>query len=166
MAAAVVLQILGVCVGCRLGARRVRGSARADPRSEYAHLPGPKHIQERPRGAGDVDLDDFHFFQDCVNETDSGPGCVSIEVGDFDNDGDLDWFVTSIWYGDGTPMEGNRLYENDGSGNFTNATPASGVIKGDWLLTVALDTAKRRAAELRTENQWLTKAATATWALR
>ncbi len=42
---------------------------------------------------GDVDLDDFHFFQDCVAPLDDegGPGCVSLEVGDFDKDGDIDF---------------------------------------------------------------------------
>ena len=42
---------------------------------------------------GDVDLDDFHFFQDCVTTfaDEAGPGCVSLEVGDFDKDGDIDF---------------------------------------------------------------------------
>lgn len=58
-------------------------------------------------------------------------------VADFDNDGDLDWFVTSIWnpndenlYGGGE--SGNRLYENDGSGNFVDVTDRAGVREGFW----------------------------------
>jgi len=57
-------------------------------------------------------------------------------VGDFDNDGDLDWFVTSIWedtsesrpYG----ITGNRLYRNDGQGSFDDATDEAGVRAGGW----------------------------------
>lgn len=45
-------------------------------------------------------------------------------VGDYDNDGDMDWFVSSI--------DGNRLYQNDGSGNFANVTSDSGVNNGGW----------------------------------
>lgn len=44
-------------------------------------------------------------------------------VGDFDNDGDFDWFVSSI--------NGNRLYENLGGANFLRNS-ASGVEPGGW----------------------------------
>lgn len=61
--------------------------------------------------------------------------------GDFDGDGRLDWFVTSIaelaeecqdgsctkWKG-----TGNRLYHNEGGGFFTDATDAAGVRDGAW----------------------------------
>ncbi|MFC3194574.1 FG-GAP repeat domain-containing protein, partial [Marinicella sediminis] len=58
-------------------------------------------------------------------------------VADYDNDGDLDWFVTSIWDPDGIPegnwgITGNRLYENTGSGNFIDVTDAAGVRQGYW----------------------------------
>ena len=57
-------------------------------------------------------------------------------VGDYDADGDLDWFVTSIW---SRPVEGseqifklgNRLYNNAG-GEFVDATEAAGVYDGGW----------------------------------
>lgn len=57
-------------------------------------------------------------------------------VGDYDNDGDLDWFVSSI-YDPGTPAgnwgaTGNRLYRNDGNGTFTDVTTAAGVRDGGW----------------------------------
>ncbi|MEM8724893.1 MAG: CRTAC1 family protein [Pseudomonadota bacterium] len=44
-------------------------------------------------------------------------------VGDFDNDGDFDWFVSSI--------NGNRLFENLGGANFRR-NAASGVEPGGW----------------------------------
>ena len=51
-------------------------------------------------------------------------------VADYDKDGDLDWFVTSIY--DGTPnRDGNRMYRNDG-GVFADATDAAGVRDGQW----------------------------------
>ena len=56
-------------------------------------------------------------------------------VADFDADGDLDWFVTSVYYGgpDATPdpFRGNRLYRNDG-GVFVDATDTAGVVDGGW----------------------------------
>jgi hypothetical protein len=56
-------------------------------------------------------------------------------LGDIDNDGDLDWFVTSI-SGPGddniTPI-GNRFYTNDGSGSiFVDETERLGVADGSW----------------------------------
>lgn len=58
-------------------------------------------------------------------------------VGDFDGDGDLDWFVTSIWDGDGVTegnwgTSGNRLYRNDGSRGWSDATDEARVRNGDW----------------------------------
>jgi len=58
-------------------------------------------------------------------------------VGDYDNDGDLDWFVTSI-YDFRTNIEfpwgitGNRFYQNDGLGNFTDVTDETGTRIGYW----------------------------------
>ncbi|MDE0730507.1 MAG: CRTAC1 family protein [Longimicrobiales bacterium] len=57
-------------------------------------------------------------------------------VGDYDNDGDLDWFVTAIKDEDtpegGWGTGGNRLYRNDGSGVFTDVTDFAGVRDGFW----------------------------------
>lgn len=64
-------------------------------------------------------------------------------VADFDNDGDLDWFVTSISLGDtvdrptaennaGYNLSGNRFYRNDGDGVFSDQTDVAGVRKGYW----------------------------------
>jgi hypothetical protein len=41
----------------------------------------------------------------------------------------MDWFVTSIF---GALSDGNRLYQNDGSGTFTDMSASAGVRSGDW----------------------------------
>jgi enediyne biosynthesis protein E4 len=58
-------------------------------------------------------------------------------IGDYDGDGALDWFVSSIWDADGTTegdwgTTGNRLYRNRGDGSFADATDSAGVREGDW----------------------------------
>ncbi|MEM6749990.1 MAG: FG-GAP-like repeat-containing protein [Planctomycetota bacterium] len=71
-------------------------------------------------------------------------------IADFNNDGKLDWFVTSIYdpgkadrEGDesgGWGITGNRLYTNQGGRVFDDTTDAAGVRNGDWGWgTVALD---------------------------
>ena len=63
-------------------------------------------------------------------------------IGDYDNDGDLDWFVSSI-FGKNDPERGvyggtgNRLYRNDGAdadGGLTlrDASASAGVRNGSW----------------------------------
>lgn len=60
--------------------------------------------------------------------------------GDYDADGDLDWFVTSIMDPEtscaGRPCEspynGNRLYRNDGDREFADVTDQEGVRNGYW----------------------------------
>ena len=58
-------------------------------------------------------------------------------VADYDNDGDQDWFVSAI--GDTREeflitglFNGNRLYRNEGDGNFADATDLAGVRQGFW----------------------------------
>lgn len=49
-------------------------------------------------------------------------------LGDYDRDGDLDWFVTAIYdttFAGANP--GNRLYRNNGNRTFTDVTTAAGV---------------------------------------
>ena len=57
-------------------------------------------------------------------------------VADFDNDGDLDWFVTAIHDEFAEPRDwgqsGNRLYFNNGDGSFSNETDTAGVADGYW----------------------------------
>ncbi len=59
-------------------------------------------------------------------------------VGDYDNDGDLDWFVTSILLPSNDRKKnsilshfGNRLYQNH-QGVFTDVTDEAGVEDGGW----------------------------------
>ncbi len=61
-------------------------------------------------------------------------------LGDYDLDGDLDWFVTSIFDPDETcestlcnwGYTGNRLYRYEGGRVFSDATDAAGVRNGHW----------------------------------
>ncbi len=58
-------------------------------------------------------------------------------IGDYDNDGDMDWFVSSIWDPDGIAegnwgVTGNRFYRNTGNGVFEDATDETGVREGYW----------------------------------
>jgi hypothetical protein len=49
-------------------------------------------------------------------------------LGDFDGDGDTDWFVTAIFDTASLAANpGSRLYRNDGSRTFTDVTDAAGV---------------------------------------
>jgi len=52
-------------------------------------------------------------------------------VGDYDNDGDLDWFVSSIKDTREIRRIGNRLYRNN-NGVFEDATLEAGVASGSW----------------------------------
>lgn len=60
--------------------------------------------------------------------------------GDYDADGDLDWFVTSIYsFQRGSPggeeegtKNGNRLFRNDGGRRFSDATDDANVRDGSW----------------------------------
>jgi hypothetical protein len=58
-------------------------------------------------------------------------------IADYDNDGDLDWFISSI-FGQNDPVRdthagtGNRFYRNDLGGRFTDVTGESGVRRGGW----------------------------------
>jgi hypothetical protein len=63
-------------------------------------------------------------------------------LGDYDDDGDLDWFVTAIGVGNGDPINdigtlGNRFYRNvagepGSTGPFEDVTDAVGVADGGW----------------------------------
>ncbi len=58
---------------------------------------------------------------------------MGASVGDYDNDGDMDWFVTSIFgVAKNQQATGNRLYRNDGSGMFEDVSEEAGVRDGHW----------------------------------
>lgn len=67
-------------------------------------------------------------------------------IGDFDGDGDLDWFVSSIWDPDFTCVlapctwgsSGNRLYRNAGGRVIEDATDFAGVRESGWGWGAAL----------------------------
>lgn len=102
-------------------------------------------------GDGDLDLllvSDFDTSQVFANNGDgtftrttdrnviddkNGMGAA---VGDYDNDGDLDWFVSSIFTFDTVTAAisnfGNRLYQNQGDGTFVDATDDANVGNGGW----------------------------------
>lgn len=77
-------------------------------------------------------------FIDVTKPVISDENGMGAAVGDYDNDGDLDWFVSSIWDPDQDNREnnwyvsGNRLYRNRGDGEFEDATDAAGVRIGYW----------------------------------
>ena len=67
-----------------------------------------------------------------VGTDESGMGSA---IGDFDGDGDLDWFVTAIYPTCGIPCQpgaGNRLYRNDGNRVFGDHTDIALVRRGYW----------------------------------
>jgi len=78
-------------------------------------------------------------FTDVTDSAISDENGMGAAVGDYDNDGDLDWFVSSIWDPDGAiespqnwGVSGNRLYRNLGDGTFEDVTNESGVRRGYW----------------------------------
>ena len=81
----------------------------------------------RNHAGGDVFID----LTTAVISDENGMGGA---VADYDRDGDLDWFVSSIWDADvPTNWTGNRLYRNvDGQGEFEDATDETGVRRGGW----------------------------------
>ena len=65
---------------------------------------------------------------------------MGLTFGDYDLDGDFDWFVTSVYQrssgSPGTdgpgPRDGNRLYRNEGDRRFSDRTDTAGVRNGGW----------------------------------
>lgn len=76
-------------------------------------------------------------FIDWTTSKISDENGMGAAVGDVDGDGDLDWFVSSIWDPDGDAdrnwgVSGNRLYRNIGGGDFEDITDLSGLRRGFW----------------------------------
>ena len=64
-----------------------------------------------------------------VGTVEYGMGAVT---GDFDGDGWLDWFVTSIYWPGQPKGTGNRLYRYRGGRTFSDDTDRAGVRDGGW----------------------------------
>ncbi len=64
-----------------------------------------------------------------VGTDEYGMGAVTA---DFDGDGWLDWFVSSIYLGSGQRGSGNRLYRYAGGRRFEDVTDLAGVRDGMW----------------------------------
>ncbi|WNC67374.1 FG-GAP-like repeat-containing protein [Thalassotalea nanhaiensis] len=76
--------------------------------------------------------DSTHNMNISVNDL-SGMGSA---IADYDNDGDLDWFIGGIFALDPTTgslsHSGNKLLQNDGSGVFKDVSYISGISDGGW----------------------------------
>jgi hypothetical protein len=63
----------------------------------------------------------------------NGTNDMGFALADFNGDGRLDWFATSIHNADIVPLQtGNRLYLNNGNRTFADVTEAVGVKAGGW----------------------------------
>ena len=73
------------------------------------------------------------LFDDQTTEDISDENGMGNAVADYDRDGDLDWFVTSIYRPVTPPVRtGNRLYRNNGPNGFEDVTEEAGVRDGAW----------------------------------
>ncbi len=71
----------------------------------------------------------FTLADDAVLTDQWGMGSA---IADYDHDGDLDWFISSIYQQNAPGRDGNRLYRNLGNGTFEDVTDAAGVRNGHW----------------------------------
>ena len=62
-----------------------------------------------------------------VSKEDNGMGTTTAE---FNGDGLIDWFVTSIFRAGYPPHTGNRMYYNNGDRTFSDATDSADVRSG------------------------------------
>jgi hypothetical protein len=90
---------------------------RRDPKATYAKL---------FRNLGNGKFTDMTTAAGVANAAGYASGCG---VGDYDNDGDPDLYVTN--YGPSV------LYRNDGDGTFTDVTESAGVINGHYATSAA-----------------------------
>lgn len=53
-------------------------------------------------------------------------------IGDFNNDGLFDWYVTSVFIAPNSSVDGNKLYYNQGNNRYREAACSVGVDNGFW----------------------------------
>ncbi len=75
-----------------------------------------------------------HITDTLVINDENGMGAA---IGDYNNDGLIDWFVTSVFDHDGVTegnwgSTGNRLYKNIGNNKFVECAEESGISNGSW----------------------------------
>jgi hypothetical protein len=87
------------------------------------------HVIKNEGDAGDGRYSFVRFTDERVITDQAGMGSA---IADFDHDGDLDWFVTSIEEIGNRDRNGNRYYRNDGSGAFSEVTNEAGLRSGFW----------------------------------
>jgi enediyne biosynthesis protein E4 len=79
-------------------------------------------------------------------------------VGDFNNDGRPDWYVTSVYAPTsypGVPGTGNMLYLNNGGDSFSEVGASKGVRQGGWGWgTVAVDLRNAGRLDIVETNGW------------
>lgn len=88
-------------------------------------------------GTSRVLLNRDGVFENATTPMISDENGMGAALADYDGDGDLDWFVTSIFDASGVPLgnwgiTGNRLYRNRGDGSFDEVSQAAGVRDGGW----------------------------------
>ena len=72
-------------------------------------------------------------FENITESVVSSPHATGAAMGDYDNDGDVDWFASGLYYDlPGAGFTGNRLYSNQGNGTFQDLTDTAGVRDGSW----------------------------------
>ena len=78
-------------------------------------------------------IGDTTFVEEAVtrNISDFDGGSHGACFADLDNDGDFDLF-NGTTYGNGEEQAINRIYQNDGSGFFSDVTNLSGIVSQDW----------------------------------
>jgi hypothetical protein len=95
------------------------------PKGTIPQKTGPQYwnrlYHQKPDGT-------FEDVTERAGLTGSGYG-MGVAVGDYDNDGNEDLFVTALG--------GNKLYHNNGNGTFTDVTQKAGVAGSGWSTSAA-----------------------------